>query len=188
LRLARAEHHVPQALRGQGAMPLGLASTEGLGLAPRARAWTCGHFIVFGARYGAFPLGAGDGRTARSHAAATLDSAQTRQCWPRRLSELIEDHGLQRSAVLRCNRTVHGHCVRRLCLSSFACGDMRLGIGCSVRLVQMLAELRCLVARPNVGVEAGPTVRRQARAGENVHRTTGPGLVACRWASPRTTG
>ena len=31
LRLARAVHHVPQALRGQGAMPLGLASTEGLG-------------------------------------------------------------------------------------------------------------------------------------------------------------
>ena len=35
LRLARAVHHVPQAPRGQGAMPLGLASNEGLGL-------TCG--------------------------------------------------------------------------------------------------------------------------------------------------
>ena len=42
--------------------------------------------------------------------------------------------------------------------------------------------------QPNVRVEAGPTVRRQARAGENVQRTTGPGLVACRWASPRTRG
>jgi hypothetical protein len=43
-------------------------------------------------------------------------------------------------------------------------------------------------AWPNVRVEAGPTARRQARAGENVLRTTGPGLVACRWASPRTRG
>jgi len=33
LLLARAVHHVPQAPRGQGAMPLGLASNEGLGLA-----------------------------------------------------------------------------------------------------------------------------------------------------------
>ena len=41
---------------------------------------------------------------------------------------------------------------------------------------------------PNVRVEAGPTARRQARAGENVPRTTGPGLAACRWASPRTRG
>ena len=45
-----------------------------------------------------------------------------------------------------------------------------------------------LPAGPNVRVEAGPTARRQARAGENVPRTTGPGLVACRWASPRTRG
>jgi hypothetical protein len=42
--------------------------------------------------------------------------------------------------------------------------------------------------QPNVRVEAVPTARRQARAGENVPRTTGPGLVACRWASPRTRG
>jgi len=48
LRLARAEHHVPQALRGQGAMPLGLASTEGLGLARRAKAWTCEDLAVSG--------------------------------------------------------------------------------------------------------------------------------------------
>jgi len=39
LRLARAVHHVPQALRGQGAMPLGLASTDGLG---HAREAACG--------------------------------------------------------------------------------------------------------------------------------------------------
>ena len=43
-------------------------------------------------------------------------------------------------------------------------------------------------ALPNVRVEAGPTASHQARAGENVPRTTGPGLVACRWASPRTRG
>src|SRR5437773_11234079 len=36
LRLAREAHHVPPAPRGQGAMPLGLASTEGLGLGWRA--------------------------------------------------------------------------------------------------------------------------------------------------------
>jgi hypothetical protein len=42
--------------------------------------------------------------------------------------------------------------------------------------------------RPNVRVEAGPTANRQARVGENVQRTTDPGLVACRWASPRTRG
>ena len=43
-------------------------------------------------------------------------------------------------------------------------------------------------ARPNVRVEAGPTARRQPRAGENAPCATGPGLVACRWASPRTRG
>jgi len=41
---------------------------------------------------------------------------------------------------------------------------------------------------PNVGGEEGPTAGRQARTGENVPRTTSPGLVACRWASPRPTG
>ena len=35
----------------------------------------------------------------------------------------------------------------------------------------------------NVGVEAGPAAGRQTRAGENVPRTIGPGLVACRWCS-----
>ena len=41
---------------------------------------------------------------------------------------------------------------------------------------------------PNVRGEAGPTAGRQARTGENVPRTTRPGLVACRWASPRPRG
>ena len=36
---------------------------------------------------------------------------------------------------------------------------------------------------PNVRAKRAPTVGRQARAGENVPRTTGPGLVACRWRS-----
>ena len=47
----------------------------------------------------------------------------------------------------------------------------------------------CMVcAVPNVRGEAGPTVGRQARAGENVQRTARPGLVARRWASPRPRG
>jgi hypothetical protein len=33
---------------------------------------------------------------------------------------------------------------------------------------------------PNVRAKRAATVGRQARAGENVQRTTGPGLVACR--------
>jgi hypothetical protein len=36
---------------------------------------------------------------------------------------------------------------------------------------------------PNVRAKRAATAGRQARAGENVHRTTGPGLVACRWRS-----
>ena len=37
--------------------------------------------------------------------------------------------------------------------------------------------------RPNVRAKRAPTAGRQARAGENVQRTTGSGLVACRWRS-----
>ncbi len=37
--------------------------------------------------------------------------------------------------------------------------------------------------RPNVRAKRATTAGRQARAGENVQRTTGPGLVACRWRS-----
>jgi hypothetical protein len=36
---------------------------------------------------------------------------------------------------------------------------------------------------PNVRAKRAPTAGRQARAGENVHRATGRGLVACRWRS-----
>jgi hypothetical protein len=36
---------------------------------------------------------------------------------------------------------------------------------------------------PNVRAKRATPVGRQARAGENVHRTTSPGLVACRWRS-----
>ena len=48
-------------------------------------------------------------------------------------------------------------------------------------------SLRCaamvVVAPPNVRANRATTAGRQARAGENVPRTTGPGLVACRWRS-----
>jgi hypothetical protein len=36
---------------------------------------------------------------------------------------------------------------------------------------------------PNVRAKRATTAGRQARAGENVRSTTGPGLVACRWRS-----
>ncbi|MCC8991412.1 MAG: hypothetical protein LM514_02210, partial [Streptococcus sp.] len=37
--------------------------------------------------------------------------------------------------------------------------------------------------RHNVRGKRATTAGRQARAGENVQRTTGPGLVTCRWRS-----
>ena len=37
--------------------------------------------------------------------------------------------------------------------------------------------------KPNVRAKRATTAGRQARAGENVPRTAGPGLVACRWRS-----
>jgi hypothetical protein len=37
--------------------------------------------------------------------------------------------------------------------------------------------------RPNVRGKRATAAGRQARAGDNVPRTTGPGLVACRWRS-----
>ena len=40
-----------------------------------------------------------------------------------------------------------------------------------------------VLVRPNVQAKRATTAGRQARAGENVPRTTGPGLVACRWRS-----
>ena len=42
---------------------------------------------------------------------------------------------------------------------------------------------RFVLVRPNVRAKRATTAGRQARAGENVPRTTGPGLVACRWRS-----
>jgi hypothetical protein len=42
---------------------------------------------------------------------------------------------------------------------------------------------RRLNSEPNVRAKRETTAGRQARAGENVQRTTGPGLVACRWRS-----
>ena len=45
-----------------------------------------------------------------------------------------------------------------------------------------LAQKRFLV-RPNVQAKRATTAGCQARAGENVPRTTGSGLVACRWRS-----
>ena len=44
-----------------------------------------------------------------------------------------------------------------------------------------LALVHCVT--PNVRAKRAPTAGRQARAGENVPRTTSPGLVACRWRS-----
>jgi hypothetical protein len=43
--------------------------------------------------------------------------------------------------------------------------------------------VRMLLVLPNVRANRETTAGRQARAGENVPRTTGPGLVACRWLS-----
>jgi hypothetical protein len=50
-------------------------------------------------------------------------------------------------------------------------------------LLEMPGRSRCTIAMPNVRAKRAPTAGRQARAGENVHRTTGPGLVAYRWCS-----
>ena len=41
--------------------------------------------------------------------------------------------------------------------------------------------------RPNVRVEAGPPAKRQARRRDDMPLPE-PGLVVCRWASPRTRG
>ena len=49
--------------------------------------------------------------------------------------------------------------------------------------LDLLEHPICVFALPNVRAKGAPTVGRQARAGENVQRTTGPGLVARRWCS-----
>ena len=45
------------------------------------------------------------------------------------------------------------------------------------------ACLRCQIALPDVRAKRSTMAGRQAWAGKNVPRTTGPGLVACRWRS-----
>ena len=47
----------------------------------------------------------------------------------------------------------------------------------------VVAKRRSRSLRPNVRAKRATTAGRQARAGENVRSTTGPGLVACRWRS-----
>ena len=55
------------------------------------------------------------------------------------------------------------------------------GIGTKVVLAGGVQTV--LLVRPNVRAKRATTAGRQARAGENVPCTTGPGLVACRWRS-----
>jgi hypothetical protein len=64
---------------------------------------------------------------------------------------------------------------RRFVSASETCGTERRGSG------QRFAYLDFV--RPNVRAKRATAAGRQARAGENVPRTTGPGLVACRWRS-----
>ena len=49
-------------------------------------------------------------------------------------------------------------------------------------MIRLGGDPECLVT-PNVRAKRATTAGRQARAGKNVHRTAGPGLVACRWRS-----
>ena len=80
--------------------------------------------------------------------------------------------------------------VRRQCTKSdvqLDPADKRAGL----RLLVHTCDSRCdpregwkgLVLPPNVRAKRASTVGRQARAGENVQRTTSPGLVARRWGS-----
>jgi hypothetical protein len=59
---------------------------------------------------------------------------------------------------------------------------------CAGRVTMWREERRRLaVVRPNVRVEAGPTVLRLAREAHHVPRRFA-GQAECRWASPRTRG
>ena len=49
--------------------------------------------------------------------------------------------------------------------------------------ISRVGRARRQIRRPNVRAKRATTSGRQARAGDNVQRTTGPGLVACRWRS-----
>jgi len=170
-------------------------------------------FLVF--RYGASALRAGDDGAARIRAAATLDCPQARQCRMRPNEPTMASHAARCSDVARrlpviafvtCVSVVPTTSLLSLCFpispdgapaprrevgrhpvsSEFAAASWLFSSRRQALI--LLAHCTVSVARPNVRVEAGPTARRQARTGENVQRTTGPGLVACRWASPRTRG
>ena len=65
-----------------------------------------------------------------------------------------------------------------LCKQTAAGGQVNLELAvldCSAQAV--------VSVRPNVRAKRATTAGQQARAGENVQSTTGPGLVACRWRS-----
>jgi len=165
-------------------------------------------------RYGASALRAGDDGAARIRAAATLDCPQTRQCRMRPNEPTMASHAARCSDVAGrfpviafaiCGSVVPTTSLLSLCfpisldgapaprgvarrpVSSESAAASWL-FGSRRQALIPLEHCRTSVARPNVRVEAGPTARRQARATETVHRTCGPGLVACRWASPRTSG
>jgi len=79
---------------------------------PGTTAWTCeGRSFRF--PLGALPPRGGDGGVARIRAAPTLDCSQTHQ-WQMDPTKPIEDDGLPRSAVFRCNTTVPSHRFRNL--------------------------------------------------------------------------
>lgn len=52
-----------------------------------------------------------------------------------------------------------------------------------LRVVVHATLARWSFVKPNVRGKLAPTAGRQAQATENVHRTCGSGLVACRWCS-----
>ena len=63
-------------------------------------------------------------------------------------------------------------------------GSARLWLFSSRRYEHFLLEHSpAAFLMPNVRAKRAATAGRQARAGENVPRTTRPGLVACRWRS-----
>jgi len=171
-------------------MPLGLASTEGLGLAWCATAWSGEGFVVSGVPPGALLLRAGDGGAAPIRASATLDCSQTRQCQMRH-NEPTEDDGLPRSAVFRCSTAAPSHRLRNLrqrCSdhepSALVPSDLTARIVVrrtvssesaaswpfsSRRQVPIpLEHCTACFARPNVRGEAGPTALRLARAVHHV--------------------
>ena len=47
----------------------------------------------------------------------------------------------------------------------------------------LLESCTAVFLKPNVRAKLAPTAGRAGPVGENVQRTAGPGLVACRWCS-----